>query len=80
MIRDDAWGRWMEQQKSWGSLHFENIATSIKTKRSKESSIWGEDYTYIIYLYSHKKMFICKYVVHPNVSLNAEQNDVDVYF
>ena len=35
MIRDDAWGRWMEQQKSWGFLHFENIATDIQTKKAK---------------------------------------------
>lgn len=41
MIRDDAWGRWMEQQKSWGFLHFENIATDIQTKKAKNLPYGG---------------------------------------
>ena len=46
----------MEQQKSLGIvLHFENIATGIQTKKAKDLPDGGRDYTYIIFLYSHKK-------------------------
>ena len=53
----DALGDGWSNRRVWGSLHFENIATDIQTKKCKESSIWGEDYTYIIYIYLYLHLY-----------------------